>query len=340
MSSNDSAWSTAVRPKVISGPVPDSVEQVKNPGGLWQPGMTLFNYEEMQQRFLSNLVTASGSGYVKVPENKNSTNTNPSKNDQTADTTSVMKQTLQQSAENAKNDSKANENNDTINQVDAFTNIENFETSFVFPYNTAEKVREDSIVKQPYSAFINAITCIMILYFLLKTKTFHGFLLIFSVLLFELFHTFSHTIHLKHIYYLQSQILHSIALIVNATLIYSFSKYSKKDLPLGIVIFIILLLGFDNYAFRNLHISYYINTQIIIFFTIIYYYYPYIKKFFTPFKIKLYITGFVIGYLAFMNETVNGEYMMKHYSNIPFHVIVELSIFVIFYSFTSSLYKI
>ena len=331
---DDSAWKNAVRPKVISGPVPSTVNTIINNSGLWQPGMTLFNYEDYQQRSLLE------SGMVTVPSNKNTTNYSSSIQDQTGDTTTVMKQQLQQSAENAKNDSLATDNNSTLNKVDAFSNIENFETSFVFPYNTAEKVREDSIVKQPYSAFINAITCIMILYFLLKTKTFHGFLLIFSVLLFELFHTFSHTIHLKHIYYLQSQILHSIALIVNATVIYSFSKYSNKDLPLGIVIFIILLLGFDNYAFRNLHISYYINTQIIIFFTIIYYYYPYIKKFFTPLKIKLYITGFVIGYLAFMNETVNGEYMMKNYSNIPFHAIVELSIFVIFYNFVSSLYKI
>ena len=31
-----------------------------------------------------------------------------------------------------------------------------------------------------------------------------------------------------------------------------------------------------------------------------------------------------------MNETVNGEYMMKNYSDIPFHIIVEISIFVIF----------
>lgn len=330
---DDSAWKDAVRPKVISGPVPSTVNTIVNNAGLWQPGMTLFNYEEYQRRSLLD------SGMVTVPENKNATNFTSS-NDQTSDTTTLMKQQLQQGAENAKNDSLATDNDSNINQVDAFSNIENFETSFVFPYNTAEKVREDSIVKQPYSAFINTITCIMILYFLLKTETIHGFLLVFSVLLFELFHTFSHIVHLKHIYYLQSQILHSIALIVNATVLYSFCKYSKKDLPLGIVIFITLLLGFDNYAFRNLHISYYINTQIIIFFTVIYYYYPYIKKFFTPLKIKLYITGFVIGYLAFMNETVNGEYMMKHYSNIPFHAIVELSIFVIFYSFVSSLYKI
>lgn len=333
MSTDTSAWADSVRPKVTSGPVPLSTNQITSNGGNWQPGMTLFNFDTFSSQNLANM------GLVTVPSNNNAGNFT-TQNDQTADTTAVMKQTLQQSAENAKNDSTVNQNDSTINQVDAFSNIENFETKFVFPYNTAEKVNEDSIVKQPYSAFVNAITCIMILYFLLKTKTFHGFLLIFSILLFELFHTFSHIIHLKHIYYLQSQVLHSIALIVNATLIYSFCKYSKKDLPVGLVIFITLLLGFDNYAFRNLHISYYINTQIIIFFTIIYYYYSYIKKFFTPFKIKLYITGFIIGYLAFMNETVNGEYMMKNYSNIPFHVIVELSIFVIFYSFTSSLYKI
>jgi len=289
--------------------------------------MTLFNFEDIQNASLAKL------GMVTTSDNKNPTNYTESV-DQTSDSTNVMKQQLQQGAENAKNDSLV------TNKVDAFQSIENFETSFVFPYNTLEKVRENGIVKQPYSAFINLLTCIMIIYFLMKTKTFHGFLLIGSILLFELFHTFSHTVHLKDIYYLQIKILHSLALVVNTSLIYALYKYSKKDLPMNLVLFIILLLVFDNYAFKNLHISYYINTQIIIFFSIIYYYYPYIKKFFTSDKIKLYTIGFIVGYLAFMNETVNGEYIMNHYSNIPFHIIVEISIFIIFYAFVSSLYKI
>jgi hypothetical protein len=332
-SDDDSAWNDTVRPKVVSGPTPSSVNTIKNNSGLWQPDMTLFNFEQIQKASLANL------GMVATSENKNKTN-NSNSIDQTADTTNVMTQQLQQSAENAKNDSLATDNNTTIKKVDAFQTIENFETSFVFPYKTLENVRENSIVKQPYSAFINLLTCIMIIYFLMKTKTFHGFLLIGSILLFELFHTFSHTVHLKNIYYLQTKILHSLALVVNASLIYTLYKYSKKDLPMNLVLFIILLLVFDNYAFKNLHISYYINTQIIIFFSIIYYYYPYIKKFFTSDKIKLYTIGFIVGYLAFMNETVNGEYIMNHYSNIPFHIIVEISVFILFYAFVSSLYKI
>ena len=141
-----------------------------------------------------------------------------------------------------------------------------------------QKKLENDLVKQPYSAFVNALTCIMLLYFLLKTETFHGFLLIGSILLFELFHTFSHTIHLKHIYFLQTKILHSIALIVNVTLLYALNKASNKDISIGLLLFIILLLGFDNYTFRHLHISYYINTQIVIFFSIMYYYFHILRN--------------------------------------------------------------
>ena len=327
-----SVYANAVPNKYVTtgdGSVPEKVDTIINTSGLWQPGMTLFNYEEFKKQSLSN------SGYVTVPDNKKKSTTGSGQVDQTSANTTQMKSILQKQKAQAQFDSTVTDNN-----PETFSTIENFDTSFVFPYNTAEKVRENDLVKQPYSAFVNALTCIMLLYFLLKTETFHGFLLIGSILLFELFHTFSHTIHLKHIYFLQTKILHSIALIVNVTLLYALNKASNKDISIGLLLFIILLLGFDNYAFRHLHISYYINTQIVIFFSIMYYYFSYIKKFITPFKIKLYITGFVIGYLAFMNETVNGEYMMKNYSDIPFHIIVEISIFVIFYSFASSFYKI
>ena len=118
-STDDSAWKDAVRPKVISGPVPSTVNTIINNSGLWQPGMTLFNYEDYQQRSLLE------SGMVTVPGNKNTTNYSSSIVDQTGDTTTVMKQQLQQSAENAKNDSTVNQNDSTINQVDAFQIIRN-----------------------------------------------------------------------------------------------------------------------------------------------------------------------------------------------------------------------
>lgn len=329
-STDDSAWKDAVRPKVISGPVPSTVNTIINNSGLWQPGMTLFNYEDYQQRSLLE------SGMVTVPGNKNTTNYSSSIVDQTGDTTTVMKQQLQQSAENAKNDSLATDNDSTLNKVDAFSNIENFETSFVFPYNTAEKVKKNSYFKQPYSSLVGILTIIMIFYFLLKTKTAQGFILIFSILLFELFHTYSHIDHFNSIE-TQTKIVHSLVIFINLSLLCALSKYSNKDVSIYFVLFISLILLFDFYALYNLSIGYYIITQIIVLFSIIFYYLKSITKIF---NIKLLLGLFLIVYLGFMNETINGEYLLNNYPNFPFHAVLEILLFVLIYNFVSSLYKI
>jgi uncharacterized membrane protein len=64
-----------------------------------------------------------------------------------------------------------------------------------FPFDTCEKKQD--IIAQPYSVFVNLINCLIIFYFLNKTKTNHSFYLLGSILLFEMFHTLSHTIHIK-----------------------------------------------------------------------------------------------------------------------------------------------
>ena len=54
-------------------------------------------------------------------------------------------------------------------------------SDYTFPCKTCEKPNKNGIA-QPYSAFFNLITCSIILYFLLNTKTTHAFLLLFSIL--------------------------------------------------------------------------------------------------------------------------------------------------------------
>lgn len=66
---------------------------------------------------------------------------------------------------------------------------------YTFPFNTCE-IPNKKGVAQPYSALFNLINCIIIFYFLLKTKNNYTFILLFSILCFELFHTFSHSIHI------------------------------------------------------------------------------------------------------------------------------------------------
>uniref|UniRef100_A0A6C0AWE4 Uncharacterized protein n=1 Tax=viral metagenome TaxID=1070528 RepID=A0A6C0AWE4_9ZZZZ len=326
---DDSAWKDAVRPKVVSGPAPSSVNTIKNNSGLWQPDMTLFNFEQIQKASLAKL------GMVTVSENKNATN-HSNNLDQTGDTSDVMTQQLQQSAENAKNDSLATDNNSTVNKVDAFQSIESFQTKFVFPYNTAENVNTYGIFIQPYSALVGIATVFLIFYYLLKTKTTHGFLLIFSILVFELFHSYSHINHFNSIE-TQTKIVHSLTIFVNLSLLYALSKYSNKDISKIFVLFISCVVIADFYALNNLSIRYYIVTQLIILFSIIFYYLKSINKILNT---KLLFVLFLIIYLGFINETINGKYLLNNYPNFPFHAVLEILLFVFFYVLCSSLYKI
>ena len=247
-----------------------------------------------------------------------------------------MQSLLQNQASQAQFDSTATDNDTTVNKVETFSNIENFETEFVFPYNTAEEVKNNNYFKQPYSSLVGILTALMIFYFLLKTKTTQGFLLILSLLLFELFHTYSHIFHLKDIMF-QTKIVHNLTIFVNLSLLFALSKYSNKDVSKYFVLFILLIVIADYYALNNLNVGYYILTQLIILFSILLYYLKYINKIF---NIKLLFVLFLIIYLGFINETINGKYLLEKYPEIPFHSLLEILLFGFFYVLCSSLYKI
>jgi hypothetical protein len=73
--------------------------------------------------------------------------------------------------------------------------------------------------RKPYSAFINVMNCFIIVYFLNKTKTNHSFYLLGSILLFEMFHTLSHIIHIN------GPIQINITHVLNYLMIISFLFY-------------------------------------------------------------------------------------------------------------------
>ena len=68
-------------------------------------------------------------------------------------------------------------------------------TEIYFPFNTCEEPNKKSWIAQPISAFINFITCIILIYFFLKAKTIIIKLLILAFIAFEIFHTYSHITH-------------------------------------------------------------------------------------------------------------------------------------------------
>jgi hypothetical protein len=207
---------------------------------------------------------------------------------------------------------------------------------YTFPFDTCETPRA-SYFAQPYSVSINFLSILVVLYFLFKTQTLHAFILLFSLLLFDLSHTFSHFIHIKSS--IQITCVHVLAYILNFAFLYALYKYTNKLPSFSLIIFLIVVLSFDVYAFFNLSLLYYLFTQIIFFFSIFIYYYGSLSK---NMKKKLNILLILIGiiYLLFVNEIFNCKRMLGMFPNFPFHAITEILILISIYFFSLTFYKI
>lgn len=198
---------------------------------------------------------------------------------------------------------------------------------FIFPFSTCEKPNKTGIA-QPYSVFINVITIFIIIYFLFQVKNIYAFFLILSLLAFESVHTFSHIIHLPN--YIQINIIHCLAYIVNFCYLLAFYNYTNKlPSPLFATILIILLL-FDIYAFLFLSFVFYFTSSLLIFFSILIYYYKYIPKDKQHYILIILGLGILI-MLCFYNEKMNCKKMLEIFPNFPFHAPLEIAGLFVFY---------
>lgn len=205
-----------------------------------------------------------------------------------------------------------------------------------YPFNTCEKAKKNGIA-QPYSALFNLINCIIILYFLLKTKERYTFILLFSILCFEIFHTFSHTIHIKGS--MQTNITHLLTYFINLAFFYVFYSYTNILPSNEFIFYIVALICFDIYSIFNLTIIYYLFSQSIIFISLLVYYFPLLPKFI---KTSIYQIIFlvIIIILLFLNEKYNCEEMLKTYPQFPYHIFVEITGIILFYIICSNFYKL
>ena len=126
---------------------------------------------------------------------------------------------------------------------------------YTFPFSTCEKPKKNGIA-QPYSSLINFVNCVIILYYLLKTKQDYTFILLSSILAFESFHLFSHIVHIPGS--IQLNITHSLVYLMNLAFFYAFYCYTNKIPSYEFVLFLAILVWFDIYSLFNLTIIYYI----------------------------------------------------------------------------------
>jgi hypothetical protein len=210
-------------------------------------------------------------------------------------------------------------------------------SKYNFPFDTCEKSQQKSYIKQPYSAFTNLITSIMIFYFLINSLHIRSFFLILSFLFFELFHTFSHSIHIPG--NIQMQITHSLSYLINFSLFYFFYNYTKKIPNIEFIIFYLLIIALDIYSVIKLPMIFYLFTQAALFLSILFYYKNSIpKRLQNNFYILLFLVFTIIA--LFINEMYNCTTLLNMFENIPFHIFIEIVGFFVFFILCKTFYKL
>ena len=209
-------------------------------------------------------------------------------------------------------------------------------SEYTFPFSTCEKPNKSGIA-QPYSSLLNLINCLVIFYFLLQTKQNYTFILLFVILCFELFHVFSHSVHIPGS--MQINITHALSYCINFAFLFFFYNYTKKMPSIWFIIFYAFLICVDIYTFCNLNVVCYIFCQALLFLSVLLYYYPLLNK---NMKDNIHIIFFLVTLIIilFLNEKYNCEKMMSIYPYFPYHILIEIIGILLFLIICSTFYKL
>jgi hypothetical protein len=190
-----------------------------------------------------------------------------------------------------------------------------------FPFNTCE-VRGD-IVDQPYSASINIVSCIILLYLLSQAKHIEIQFFILSLFIFQAYHAYSHMFWNENEYSLQHvYIIHATSYIIIIALITAISFITGKLPNIPIILAAILL---DIFILYNYIGTVYnaisgINMWVIILITGLWNVkLPDVVKQLLPILLMLF--AFII--VLFFNEKYNCDAMMNAYQ-FPYHTAIEI----------------
>jgi hypothetical protein len=184
------------------------------------------------------------------------------------------------------------------------------------------------------------ILCCIIIFFLLKSNNLYSRLFLLSILIFNIFHTFSHALHVKLVKNGQFLLTHFSAIISSLFFILLLNHITKQKLLTWQFCILLFLYVFDIYIItQNFSHIYNIITFLIILFLIMIFNYHLLSR-----KLKekiIYIIFFSAIVLFFqIFEIFNCQYILENFKNFPFHIITEISAYIPIYLLCDSFYKI
>ena len=219
------------------------------------------------------------------------------------------------------------------------TNCRRQFVKYVFPFSTCERVNRapDATIAQPWSVLFNAISCAVILFFLVQTRTWHAFILLGTILAFEGFHLASHWVHLSGAF--QTNGIHALTYVINLAIGWAFYRHTRRLPSRGFIAYLLVLVGCDLYALANLPVVVYIATQALIFLSVLVYYYTWLPVSLQNGIVTIALLIFLVIALI-LNEMYHCTAMLDIYPHFPYHVFIEIAGLALFYVICRNLYRL
>jgi len=191
--------------------------------------------------------------------------------------------------------------------------------SYTFPFNSCEKPQHNS---QPYSTAVTLGICAIVFYFLLIANTFSSRLFIFALLIFNLFHTSSHYMHIENAKNIQFLLTHFSAIFASLTLVYLL--YCKTNHPPPNLYLLTALYLFDIFliSMNYPHIVNIITFVIILVYIIATYYRHFSRQ--IQEKCRLIAAATILTLIIQLLEIKYCHTLLQLLPNFPFHILVEI----------------
>ena len=198
---------------------------------------------------------------------------------------------------------------------------------YIFPFSTCEKVDIASWVAQPWSAFVNALSTIILLAMMFIARSPVVKLAILSYAMFEAWHTFSHMVHIPG--ESQTLVVHILGYVMTFTTLAAIITLSGSGMPplwflLGLVVIIVTDIALFIWV-GGLPI---IISGLAVFAFIILANYKILPAHFY-YLLPYFIVGLAVLIALFVNESYNCRWMMEA-RQLPYHAIVEVVGLVLF----------
>lgn len=196
----------------------------------------------------------------------------------------------------------------------------------MFPFTTCE-INTNGVVAQPFSAVVNAMTCLVLLALLCIAKTMPVKTVLGVYALFEAWHAFSHMKHISG--NIQRDVVHVLAYMMSFATFYAILSLSNdKSSYSHLLAILFLAIIVDIYIWLYVKGVWTAFSGLLVFAVILFGNYDRLPSFFKA-CIPYLSLGLLLLFGLIANENYNCERMMT-YKVLPYHAIVEILGFVLF----------